>query len=244
MTQRFATLHQLGVQPGSLASDLRLSEGKWCLSSLSNVPYVTLTGLGYTKEFSWGEMIEIPRGATGQIINSSRHKGDVYINAGWDYANTPRRVTVPVHLKTIINPPAQDPYPETGGIASGTLVTTEYPVDTRRALKAYLVISPVQSQTDITFYVFGSPNTTSFDTANFAPNIALPMSPQIGYVAFYTLLANTYGVKIPLGADAGINPNDPHALLDYSQVFFAPTSLGGEPPFTGVFPMAMHVLEY
>lgn len=242
MTQRYATVHQLGVSPGALASNFRLSEGKWCLSSLSTVPYVTVTGLGYNKEFSWGEMIEIPAGATGQIINSSKHKGDIYLNAGWDYANTPRRITVPVKLKIIVNPPEQEPYP--ASLPSGTLVTTEYPVDTRRAVKAYLVIPSLILDTDTTFLVYGAPNTSSFDTTNFAPVIAIPMSPQIGYVAFPTLLANTAGAKIPLGANAAIDPVDPHALLDYAQVFFAPASQSGEAPVVSIFPLAMYVLEY
>ncbi len=258
MTQQYGTLSQLGVPPNGLAKDLRLSEGKWSLSSLSNVPYITITGLGYSKTFSWGELIDIPKNVMGQVVNASKHKGDIYINSGWDYANVPARITVPVPLVlrgaagefiTYPLPPALPTFP--------AFATTMFPVDTRRARKAFLVMglnTPVggEGYEGQEFIIVGQPNTTSMNTYNSVVDLTAPFIPGNGYYSRYTLPPLTQGVIIPLGFEAGKGCCSlPHALLDFAQVYWPllreedyPQSDAGAIGSSPYRPAAFYMLEY
>jgi hypothetical protein len=256
MTQNYATISQLGVNPGQVAADLRISEGKWSLSALSNVPFVTITGSGFSKTFSWGELIIVPDGCTAQVLNASKHKGDIYLNAGWDYANCPARVTVPVPLviqNTTTGEVTDYPAPPTIP-ALPAIVTTKFPIDTRRARKAFLVMSYNNVDHELgapvgqDFVIFGQPNTTANNTFNMAIGDLLPPFPQDGYRSIYHLDPLTTGVIVPLGFEAGKGCCSlPHTLMDYAQVFWiliAASYPQSDPAGTDFIPAAYYMLEY
>ena len=120
----FATYKVGLVQPGAL-STTQLGPGWYALSSLSNVPYVTLVGRGGTqKTFTWGELVYVPDGNLVTVKNASYHAGDIYVNSGRDFCAGPRRITVPVRVKR-----------------DQQLGFFDYPVDTRGARAAWLMIS-------------------------------------------------------------------------------------------------------
>jgi hypothetical protein len=258
MSQNYATVHELLVPPGKAAPNLRISEGKWSLSSLSNVPFVTLTGMGFSKTFSWGELVEVPKGCDCQVVNASKHMGDIYLNAGWDYANRPARVTVPVPLVTIdlvtgvqtpypsVIPPATIPTPPPAPFALSTM----YPLDTRLARKAFLMmVYEIDIDEAQEFLIIGQPNTTSMNTFNIASLFeGVPwVFPKTGYVSSYRLEPLTRGVLIPLGflADRAECCNIPHALLDFATVIWnIQFTEGGSKLPVEFVPAAFYVLEY
>ena len=260
MSQNYAIVHELLIPPGKAAPNLRISEGKWSLSSLSNVPFVTLTGMGFSKTFSWGELVEVPKGCDCQVVNASKHMGDIYLNAGWDYANRPARVTVPTPLMVInlttgvltpypvVVPPATIPTPPVAPFG----LTTQYPVDTRLAKRAFLTMlytTPAVITGEQAFIIVGQPNTTSQNTFNIAGLAeGIPWLPKVGYFSTYTLPALTAGVQIPLGFMANIAEccSNPHTLMDFAQVYWIiETTEGGPSPLPVNFlPTAFYVLEY
>ncbi len=250
MTQKYGTLSQLGVEPGKLAKDLRLSEGKWCLSALSNVPFITVTIQDSPKVFTWGELIEIPSGCMGQVINSSKHKGDIYVNSGWDFSNKPKRITVPTPLVFFdISTGAESDYTVPPVVYPFT-ATTKYSIDTRNAVRAYLYLditfqTPEGGFPQVDFAIIGQPNTTSLNTYNLASIFAGSALPKTGYACNYTLLSATKGAVIPLGfnAQAAECCNAPQALLDYAQVFWQ-IDTSDRIATNPYYPAAFYVVEY
>ena len=107
-------------------TDLKLPGGTYCLSSRSNIPYIRLIG-GSTSQkiFGWNEEIIVPEHELVTVQNASYHGGDIIINSGMDYSAKPSRITVPVGIVD-------------NGVGADPRFTPEYPLDTRRAQRAFL----------------------------------------------------------------------------------------------------------
>jgi hypothetical protein len=90
----------LNSDPGKPAAGGALVPGRWGLSTRSTVPFVEVqvstTGL---RVITWGEVLEIPDGQGGKVVNASAHKGDIRLSslgvAGVPPPR-PRRVTLAV----------------------------------------------------------------------------------------------------------------------------------------------------
>jgi hypothetical protein len=121
------------VQPGQEAKNMRLSGGVtepyyYSLSSRSTVPYVEISGgTKSNKLLSWGEVIMVPPGEMLTVKNASYHQGDIAINSGQDWVEAPTRVTVPVPLNLTV-------------VGLSLFIKTAFPVDCRRAKRAYATI--------------------------------------------------------------------------------------------------------
>jgi hypothetical protein len=101
----------------------------YSLGNQSTVPFVRLQGSGGTqKEFTWGETIEVLPGQNVQVQSASYMPGDIQIQSGRDIANRPRRITIPVPLKTFFE----------GDIPTNTLIEPLFPCDCRQARTAWL----------------------------------------------------------------------------------------------------------
>ena len=231
----FATYKVGLVQPGAL-SKTQLGPGWYSLSSLSNVPYVTLVGRGGTqKTFSWGELVFIPDGNLVTVKNESLHAGDIYINSGRDFCSKPHRVTVPV---------------QTAIRAAQSTLEALTPVDVRSARRAYFSTWPTTDANGDAFAWAGSPFQSIFavggrrvsgsmETKNGLPNGVF--GGGTGYAYQRTLPAFTEYFNLPLGWGAlPGDDNTPHTLLDSAR----PAIIGL--PFLVVPPQwtAFYTLEY
>lgn len=225
-----------GYIPPNQSSQGTLSTGLYSLSSRSNVPYAALVGRsGYYKEFSWGEIVEVPKREQCTVKNASYHGGDVVINAGADYDTRPARITVPV-------PIVQAHFPEGGFIPPSVLFWTgEFPADVRLARRAYITINiltedaPGMGLQVITLgkRFDGSHNTQNMTTGSFAPGT--------GYYEETVLPPGSAWGLFPLGKGAA--PGDdsrPMALLTTGQVYYFPIDNA-----TGILhDNAYYIMEY
>ena len=253
MSKRFTSqIRAINVPPRKPTTQT-VPDGIWSLSTLSSVPYARITGPGgFQKEFSWNEPIVVPEGTMGMLENSSFHPGDIVLNGGWDYGAAPRRVTVPVNLGfTSIGAPGQPPagqfVPLPMPLAGATFplgVIPQWPVDTRRALRAYLAIEwesadvgddPVILAFDIPFTIRGFAAERSHNTVN--SNVPT----GTGYITDWTGVAGTRFGLIPLGYSAANGDGgEPHALLDYASF----EAVIETPAFNLFRYTAYYVLEY
>lgn len=222
---RYSQIRATNTRPRE-KTDTSLPSGRWCLSTLSSVPYVRLTGPGgFQKEFSWGEVIEVPEGTDGVLENTSFHVGDIVLNGGHDWAAVPARITVPVLLGTLNAQGRFVQLPE--GFPGAPLplvfpvtVVPSWGVDTRRARRAFLALEwetadlgddpPVIAE-DLTFLIRGYAEQRSHGTVD-----SIVAVPGIGYETEYVAPAGTRFGIIPLGYSAsnGLG-GEPHALLDF-----------------------------
>ena len=183
--KNFGTYQFKAIPPGGQAG--QLSAGKYSMSSLCTVPYVTFVGMeGREKLYSWGELIEIPEGRIATIKNASAHTGDIFLNGGWDYSNAPRRVTVPVPSTSI-------------PLVDGVQIRPEFFVDTRRAIRAWYVVQIIDAGnvngTTNVIGIFDIHSALSFDPISTAP----PFGGGSGFNWGHTLLATESYCMIPLG---------------------------------------------
>lgn len=206
------TFFMPGVQPGQDAKDMRLSGGirepfYYSLSSRSTVPYVTISGgTKSNKLLSWGEIIMVPPGEMLSVKNSSYHQGDIAINSGRDYVEIPTRVTVPVPLGVVAGP----------GPGEVTRFAT-YPVDCRRAKRAYATIATLISSPGLV-NILGVWRESSFNTSY---DIALDTGPSLPqYIEQVTIPAFTKFGLFPLGKRAP-DTITPMTLGDTAQFSFS-----------------------
>jgi hypothetical protein len=202
-------------QPNEL-SQKKLSPGRYSLSSQSNCPYVSLVGAsGYTKRFSWGEIVEVPMGQLVSVRNDSYHAGDIIINGGCDYFNRPARITVPVPMRlvTIID-----------GGEEETFWQPDYPADVRLARRAYFVgnwATNALATSSIT--IVGK----AFERSHNTGNELSSLEQGAGYQKFETYPAAFAPGPIALGPQtsfSGVYVGDdsrPHALLTIAQVYIS-----------------------
>lgn len=206
----------LGFFEPNAISQKKLSAGRYTLSSQSNVPYVVFIGAsGYTKRFSWGEVVEVPKDQMVTVRNDSYHAGDIIINQGCDYFNRPARITVPVpmDLVTIID----------GGVPE-TFWQPRYPADVRLARRAYFVGNWASNALDPSFMtIVGKAFDRSHNTGNELSNLER----GAGYQKFDTIPAGFAPGPIAMGAQttfSGVYIGDdsrPHCLLTIAQIYLS-----------------------
>lgn len=235
MKQHYGTIAITDLGPNEI-SDQVITAGAYSLSTLSTCPYVILIGsTGAQKLFSWNERVEIPDGETARVQNASCHRGDIFINGGYDYSTLPARVTIPVPLTAVDAP-------------DFVIITPEYGVDTRRARRAFFTFF----QPDITFpppgglaLVRGKVINHSYNTFSEIPLVPPPFGPLSGLGFAYpsAIPPLTITPMIPLGYGASYTDStNPHTLLDCGEV----TILGLDDHAAWLaFPLtAFYVLEY
>jgi len=235
MKQHFGTIPITDLGPNEISNQV-ITSGAYSLSTLSTCPYVRLIGsTGAQKLFSWNERVEIPNGETARVQNASCHRGDIFINGGYDYSTLPARVTIPVPL-TFVDAP------------DFVIITPEYGVDTRRARRAFFTFF----QPDVTFpppgglaLVRGKVTNHSYNTGNEIPLIPPPVGPEagIGFACPAFIPSLTVTPMIPLGYGASFTDStNPHTLLDCAEV----TILGFDDhaAWLAFPPTAFYVLEY
>lgn len=211
--QRYGTVRATNVPPLA-PTDQQVSAGFWSLSTLSTVPYCRLTGPGgFQKEFSWNEIVEVPKGAAAFIENASAHQGDIVLNGGTDYGALPARVTVPFPLVD-----ATTNIPITVVPVVPTTLRPAWRCDTRRARRAYAVIGLTTGNLGNGFLVRGFAKTRSHRTVNSMD----AASSGLGFSTGYIFPAATQVSVLPLGHQTlnGLPPGQPHALLDAGEFEF------------------------
>ena len=191
----------VGLVPARTRSKFQVGPGHYSLSTLSTVPYVTLSGAqGREKVFSWREVVRIPEGQSAWVANASWHDGDIVLNGGTDYSAVPARVTVPV--------PVQDTLEDTVRV-----LTPRYPCDTRGARSAHLAVNIRTSNAlgdAIDWTIIGqiaerTGHSHQTDSENERPEYRQPFATP----------ANVEVGLIPLGYAAGFEaPGLPMCLLD------------------------------
>lgn len=231
--QPFTTLATYGAAPGpNRRTDMRLSGGEtipyiYSLSVRSNVPYIRLLG-GSTsqKVFSWNEQIIVPPGEMVTVANDSFHKGDIIINSGApDWGAKPSRITVPVPL--VRN--NQDDF------------LGEFPLDCRRARRAYIGGFPSGSTTPVegaSIQITTTQRAGSFPR----PEGIDPESVSDNVQQFRDLGASTSLLNIALGIGA-LQTDTVHVLLDTVE-FELPAELAGNPGGLGGSTTLLYILEF
>lgn len=235
MKQHYGTIPITDLGPGEVSKQV-ITSGFYSLSTLSTCPYVRLIGsTGAQKLFSWNERVEIPEGETALVENASCHRGDIFINGGYDYSTLPARVTVPVPLLA-------------ESFGEGQIVfRPEYGLDTRRARRAFIAFfnnDPSLIPSSLSFcFVSGRVTNHSFNTRSELPFIN-PVYTQtgIGFLNVVELPAATIVPLIPLGYGASMtDPTFPHALLDCAHF----TLIANDDTYWSSIPLtALYVLEY
>jgi len=174
-----------------------LNEGFYSLSTLSNVPYVSVVGSGGNeKTFSWGEIIYVAPGENARVKNASFHPGEITLNGGKDFAATPGRITVPVTLNIID--------------VEANSFHTAFPVDTRRAKRAWLYTLN-EARGGCSCDKIGKATQRQHATVNM-------ISPGPGYSSNEQFAVGSQIMQIALGyASVGVN-NDAMALLDTAEL--------------------------
>lgn len=229
------TFFMPGIGPGQEAKNMRLSGGVrepfyYSLSSRSTVPYVTISGgTKSNKLLSWGEVIMVPPGEMLTVINSSYHQGDVAINSGRDYVEIPTRVTVPVPLVAVDGP-----------VPGQRIRVARYPVDCRRAKRAYATIATLLSTPGL-INIVGTWRESSFDTSYDTALDTGPSLPQ--YIEQVTVPAFTKFGLFPLGKRAP-DTITPMTLGDTAQFSFTFILADEIPDPTNKIDEAFYTLEY
>lgn len=225
--QPLKTFVARNVQPQAVSS-IQLSGGKnkpfyYSLASTSTIPFAAVEGSGgIQKEFSWGEIIEIPPGITVNVKNSSRHAGDIIIQSGTDHSNTPARISFPI---------AFAPFGDSGDLLQQTGF-----IDTRRARRCYWVNPGFEAELDSRVYILGyyaqhtaNPEGNNiFDTASWLSAVFMNVGDAITYVPI------GMGVDIPTFTTDNMLPM---MLADYQRIMLE--GLGDVAPF-----YSFVVLEY
>lgn len=205
--QPYATFTAFNV-PANQPTTIRLSGGKsipfvFQLGVNSTIPYVRLLGSsGGQKLFSWTEKIIVPPGEMVTVTNGSYHPGDIWIQSGWDPAVIPARVTVPVALINLTNPP-------------GDTARSAFALDTRRARRAFVggfgaTADPAGLIMNISIQARGR------------SHVSTPLPTEGGPPPIYSTTVNTPVATVPGNIPLGINahPSDTvHDLLDTAEFF-------------------------
>lgn len=248
-------------------SNLILSGGPdvpyyYSLGDQSTVPFVRFQGSGGTqKEFSWGEVIEVKPNEQVQVFSASYMPGDIQIQSGHDYANTPRRISIPVEIADL---PANYFTPDGVPLPPGFIINPKFPCDTRRCKNAWLSVKwftgtypTTATDNDLNHVIIIGQNQqhTFVPEAELLSPIISPLFFNSGkkYYQDFILPALSQIGLIPLGYNAqASDPSVPHTLCDYaffqirtSTYFFQPNP--EVPAVTGtgsIVPVFFYVLEY
>jgi len=210
------------VEPNQ-SSAQQLSGGVYSLSARSNVPFVKLIGKGMDKTFTWGDVVEVPKGQIATIVNASYHAGDLFINSGCDLGK-PSRITVPVPCVLA-----------TSGLFNGNWVP-DFPADVRTARRAYMAFDAETIDLS-SVIVIGTRLDGSHNTQDELVGSTLTGS---GYISITDYAAFTTLGLIPLGHLAMIGDVTPHALLTTAYAVVP----GDVELYIGSLPNAYYVMEY
>lgn len=207
--QPYSTFYAPNVQPGQTATQ-RLSGGKtipyiYQLALSATVPFIQLVGgAGSQKLLSWNEKIIVPPGEMVTVRNASLHPGDIWISSGWDPSPLPTRVTVPVGLVY-------------QGVPPNDFMSPAFPVDTRRARRAFVGGIANTGVVARTFNVALQSVDRSHDIV---PALSDTVSPDAGVNFSVSLPPFTALNLLPLGYQNAVN--DPaFTLLDIATWSFS-----------------------
>lgn len=207
--------YRLGFIESKQKTQVQLTPGYYSLSTLSEVPYVSLVGnLGQEKTATWGEIFYINGGSNAVVYNASYHPGNIVLNGGHDFSAKPGRLTVPVTFKTV---------------AAGTY-TTNIPVDTRGAKRGWLYCNSTAGAACVARKV-GSATERSHSTFN-------SLTPGPGYTFDESIAAGSQILQIALGYASNSVNNDCMALLDTAQITLVNVTV--DPGLSSAY----YVLEY
>lgn len=197
-SQNFGTF-RIGFVQRQTTSTYQLGPGFYSLSSLATVPYVAFKGnQGREKTFSWGEVVEVPKGMLVTVKNASFHDGDIVINGGRDFGVVPTRLTVPVPVTIVV-------------VEGNFVMTPDFPLDVRRARRAWVVVDAITGNVEGSFTKIGAKQQGSHDTAVSQVDGAPTSS---GYGTIEALAANSVLDYLALGARTFGDEDRPMVLLD------------------------------
>lgn len=193
-----------GVGVDAVVCDL--PEGRYCLGTLSTVPYVAVSVGGDTSVITWGDVVDVPKGEKASVKNASFHAGDVWLNTCTiTPSRTPAQITIPARFEVLS--------------IMGTDFYVSRWVDVRGVRRAFLGLNELAAG-NLTFVVSQiAERTESYGAGTFAASQ--------GEVVFEQE-ARQFLNHIPLGVGAGLYLNDaegeslpdsrPHVLLDRVRV--------------------------
>lgn len=122
----FMQPYMLAATPGP-KSGYALGPGIYSLGTRANVPFVRVVCGGFDKTISWGELVEIPSGDRGVLVNASYHAGNVWLNKGEEAGAMPSRISFATQIIPV-NP----------ALPLGVVRTRDF-VDCRRARQVWLI---------------------------------------------------------------------------------------------------------
>lgn len=203
--QPTSTLAAYSVGPGpNREANLVLAGGVsipyvYNLSVRSTVPYVRLLGGSFSQKIiSWNESVVVPAGEMVTVYNASFHGGNIIFNTGTsDYSAVPSRITVPIPL--LIN-------------GAGDFLG-EFPLDCRRARRAYLGGFPSAAATPITGESVLIEATNAASTFPRPPSAAPVEGEAPGLTETRAMMPVQALLNIPLGIGA-LQTDTVHTLLD------------------------------
>lgn len=207
--------YRLGYVASRQKTQVQLTPGYYSLSTLSEVPYVSLVGnLGQEKTATWGEIFYINDGSNAIVINSSFHPGNIVLNGGHDFSAKPGRLTVPTRFT----------------LTGVNTYTTSITPDTRGAKRGWLFCNTTAGAACVARKV-GKAIERSHDTFD-------SVSPGPGYTFDESIAPGSQILQIAIGpSTVGVN-NDPMGLLDTAQITLVNVTVD---PGTA---SAYYVLEY
>lgn len=168
----------------------------------------------------------VPPGDMLVVENASYHRGDVAINSGRDYTEIPTRVTVPVNIKL-------------DGTDPRSSYVMDFPVDCRRAKRAYGVIN-ITVSVPFDILIEAAQRESSFVTGVIGDGTPTPINK---YFESLTVPAFTKFGLFPLGLRAA-DTLTPMCLLDTATFSYSipPGSIVVNP--LDNVNLAFYVLEY
>lgn len=95
------TMRYTNILPNAPAADL--PAGRFCLGTLSTVPFVSITTDGDEHLVTWGDVVDVQKGCKASLKNASAHAGDIYLNtcAVGAPSRPPTQLSVPASFEVL-----------------------------------------------------------------------------------------------------------------------------------------------
>lgn len=200
------------LNPGE-ASAITLAAGRWALAPQSSLPFVEVLAGGRSAPVTWGHVVEVPEGQSGQVRNVSLHSGDaVLVRCDSAPPRAPSAITL------------QAGWALTGEGEDAVWTTRQ--IDVRTARRVYLWVAGLSTTGSVQWtrthraFEIGRPNW----------DLSLAVLANNGVVV-ETLATTTFHVPLPCGIGSGQHLDTsapapgrtlqavcPHALRDTVQV--------------------------